>query len=468
MAASAAQVFTGLQGGRGDNSGSAAILDTHQDFLPYAMNLAQERRNEAKLLRAKQEAADKEFKGLVGKIVPQTTWKYSQVEIGEDAKKARDFAVQAKMKGEDPTDPYSESGRQLASMLDEMNGKAYIAKSNEKAVLAAIAEAQKGGYDMDHFNKFMKGLDGKNTVEQAEWIANNRPLRKNILDIEVIDKTSPELFRQTIEKGMRTDTNEWIREEDYAPILESYLTTDEGIEHFEQGVEDGKWKDETGYVKYMTNLAQKKNPGKKTVSFDEGSRPVSPGDTEDKRDLEVTASYNNAFPTEKGKTNTVTFTPKNQNMKPVVLFDGQNQYIATGQLSIHPSKDGKSYVIEADVYDKDAVAEDVPIDPNTGKPDTAALLTSLVSKGSSKKRMMFPIDHRPGETGNENYKILSDRAPQEIQNYIGRDIGGDGVKATGKEKSKPKYPLPKGKPARGKKNGVWYIWDETTGQYVQE
>jgi hypothetical protein len=424
----AAVVWTGASGqGDGSNSGAASVLNSPHIKIEQPKNPYEDIAKDILAQRAKDELAKAKSEKEASELL---------------------FKLQGELKLDNLTDYYQKEGNKEIELMSNELGR----MKAEGVSMDKITDRQR------EFKRKLQGLD--NQMKQIDttynkWIEKGAQI------------TDPKYNKPQYERVM-TDVNRLIDEGDMEAVLE--YTRDPKNQPLILNLDSGEWIKNMGIDDKMTDqqlndlvdvgLANDLKAGgdevqtfmsqgygtnaeevAKNLKAEARKRyPYNPpkvstsssGGGEDKRDLEVTASYNNAFPTEKGKTNTVTFTPKNQNMKPVVLFDGQNQYIATGQLSIHPSKDGKSYVIEADVYDKDAVAEDVPIDPNTGKPDTAALLTSLVSKGSSKKRMTFPIDHRPGETGNENYKILSDRAPQEIQNYIGRDIGGDEVKATGK------------------------------------
>ena len=271
MEASASSVFTGNQGGQGDGTGRAAILDKHPDFLPYAMNIANKVRQDKKLALERQRKADQDFKKAVAEVKPETTWQYAQGEIAQKANELREYMIKEKMAGRDPLDPYSEAGKEVARRRDELASLAYLAKDAEDKFNKAVAARVKdfNAYDAEHFNKFIQGLKGKTIAEQAEYINSSNPLRPVIIDTEVVGKTIPAYYSQMLERGAKTTAIEEIREEDYRPILESYLSTPEGEEHFNQGVEDGKWKNEDEYFAEMTKLAQSLKPPQIKETYDE-------------------------------------------------------------------------------------------------------------------------------------------------------------------------------------------------------
>ena len=98
------------------------------------------------------------------------------------------------------------------------------------------------------------------------------------------------------------------------------------------------------------------------------------------------------------------------------------------------------------------------------KPNGRTIIKVTDDKGDT-----FNVGAASSTTNNlDKVKSVYDFTPQEVNTMIksGGTLTGDVKNA--KKSSAQKHPLPEGKPMRGKKGGIWYIWDENKGKYVQE
>lgn len=121
-------------------------------------------------------------------------------------------------------------------------------------------------------------------------------------------------------------------------------------------------------------------------------------------------------------------------------------------------------------------------------------LESMTNQGAVQWRAMFPVNavgkNRSGEeitisafvpVENIAQQVIvsqsKDDAPvtqQSIQNAINessernKKLPKSNKGTQPKTPPKSKYPLPAGRPRRGKKGGAWYVWDENTGTYIPE
>jgi hypothetical protein len=434
---SAAQVFTGVSGSRADNSGSAVVLDQAQDFQPIADAFYRKREAEQVRRAAEQKKADQDWFNLQKGFNPEEVALRDQDEIMSGANEYNDMLVDLKMSGANPQDYYSDAGKKAREKEFQIRNLTKASGENQKydGLVAAAIEKKDPSMDRAYAVDWLKRYRALPSIEaQAKMRQEENPFKTVFSFSNVVDRVPPPTAVN--EKGLKTTKG--LNADDYKKALildlERNPSAKSDYELWSNSV-GNEGKTPQDYVNEVVEYAR--GIVDTSVTYQNPPKVASPtsdsdGAGKEKNDLEVTMSYNPSFDpkgTMKGTSNTLTFTPKNQNMKPVVLFEGDKQYVATGQLAIHPNKEGTAYVIEADVIDAAEVAE------STGNP----FLDAMASGGGKKtKRMTFPIDHRENQVGNENYRILSDRSPQEIQNYIGQPLGkGDGAKQNSGE-AKPK------------------------------
>jgi len=197
--ASAAAVYTGNQGGRGDNSGSAPVLDQAADFLPYAIQFQQKREAaraaEATRLREAKKDQDKAWAAL--EIDMPDVWAADSPYLEQDLTKYHDSLVDEKLKGGNPLDPYSESGKMRKQNETQIKKRTSLAKDNEAYFTAnkeAIAKDAAGKYDRKYAaDWFTKYTDPKMTPEdRAKMRLDSSPYKLNYSSTGFIDDTIPD------------------------------------------------------------------------------------------------------------------------------------------------------------------------------------------------------------------------------------------------------------------------------------
>lgn len=405
---SADVVFTGVSGGNGTDQGQAAILDKHPDFLPYAMSILKERQQMKLRALAEQKQKDKDWLTLQKEMKPGAVWQYAQDEVMNDLGKAGEELTELRLKGYDPADVYSEAGKDWQMKQQEIKNKVAQAQNTEDIVQKHMGELAKGGYDPDYAAAWFGGLKGKSIAEQHEYALSGSPLRKVISDLDVLDATIPDLYESVLERGNTTTSVKQARPEDYKPVLESYLTTPEGEEHYRQGLEDKKWSTPDEYKDYMVKLWQSKKPGSTKVTKDE---PRVASATNKKKDVGVVASYDpSVSKDENGRINVVTIDPS---VKAQMLLPDSTPVDVHG-IAAEKTPDGKSWIISATTD----VEEEVPLTASEQKAQEEGYEITPKTK-MVKKEVSFPIDVREGYPGNHNYKTMSEITGQDFQTWLG-------------------------------------------------
>ena len=278
MIPSSAVVYTGQSGGNGTNQGFGAILDQHPDFLPYAQRIYENKRAEDVKKAAQEREAAKEFqKVLKGPDLGAVPLR-AQQQIQEGLTKYKQLALDmgtGKIKGKDgrklnPLDPYD---LEAASLLqaEELKLKSLkAAADNQDAYIMKALEASKDPkYSKKHLTERLGELKNAKTIEDVEaWMEVN-PLKVNRGTIDIVHDLAPKLYTAISETGNKTTLTEAITKDNVDVLVEDHLNTEQGMEDFEAGVIEGRWKDEEGMKEAIYKSAAAQNPGKKSTTFDE-------------------------------------------------------------------------------------------------------------------------------------------------------------------------------------------------------
>jgi hypothetical protein len=257
MAASAAIVYSGNQGGRADNSGSAPILDTAGDFLPYVMqiNARREAERTAEATRAREAAKASEKAWASFEIDMPDVWAADSPYVEQDLVKYHDSLVEEKLKGGDPLDTYSDSGKLRKQNETQIKKRTSLAKDNEAYFTAnkeAIAKDAAGKYDKKYAAEwFTKYADPKLTPEdRAKMRLDSSPYKLNYSETAFIDDTLPD--------PTQAGRKKFIDKGAHLAKMASIISSPEGQDIFNTLKKEGE--DETKFMERMAEQAQKMHP----------------------------------------------------------------------------------------------------------------------------------------------------------------------------------------------------------------
>lgn len=439
---SAGVVFTGNQGGQGDGTGAAAILDQNPDFLPYAERIGIRKAQEDKLAEATKKQRDKNWYNLIKGVESGNVWKPAQDHVlaqqKQLAKEGRDLYM-AGADLEDLSDPrvaeYSQRLKEFENETKSIQNAQAIAEKQ----LAQIAKGDKP-YDKEYADAWYKKLYELPVNEQEEYVMTTSPIRVKVSDTDALTAIMPSLYKKTVEKGATTTTTEEIRREDVAAVADLLTAGDPKVkEHYEQGIEDGRWTDKDSYIDEMYKLSKGKESGSLKITQDEPkvSSSGGAGSGGSNSDFQVVPAYESRLGGTEGRSNMVRFIPKNQNMKTFVFTDANGKQLTTNAFTVEKKGDG--YYLLAEAYPKeevDAAAEAQGIDPNNM---TSALMAQLLAGSGSgapkKQTVTLPINSNVGELGNANYATVSAAIGKPLEDFIDIDVtGGKAAKPKGDSK----------------------------------
>jgi len=414
MAASAAIVYSGNQGGRADNSGSAPILDTAGDFLPYVMqiNARREAERTAEATRAREAAKASEKAWASFEIDMPDVWAADSPYVEQDLVKYHDSLVEEKLKGGDPLDTYSDSGKLRKQNETQIKKRTSLAKDNETYFnqnKEAIAKDAAGKYDKKYAAEwFTKYADPKLTPEdRAKMRLDSSPYKLNYSELAFIDETLPDPTQEGRKKS--------INKAAHLANMAAAITSPEGQEKYNTLKKEGE--DEITFMERMAQQAQKMHPpdyGPEPQASQSSGSNKRYSTTGSQLDLEAVPVHIAGFGGEKTKSNGITFNQVGQNMKPISVFDEEgNSYELVGQFTVQPAggattnAEGKAVVGKLGKRGEGFVVSGTVKDPDGGV-----------------EQREFWMSSQPGTNGYENYQSLSSRTEKPIDQYIGASIGG--------------------------------------------
>lgn len=240
---SAAQVFTGRTGGRGDNSGGAAILDKAPDFYKTAENLIELQRKEQ--IEAARQAKDLNNKwyNIVKGVEAGTVWDRAKEARDNMVIETRNELVNLMKSGANPTDAYSEAGKVWQKKKADLD---YFVKSQqdaEKTVASYLSAINKGDkpYDKEYAAKWFEKMESLPVSEIPKYVQESSPIRVKVPLSQFLTENIGQLD-MTIEDigGYRIETKE-LTPDEWKRRAEASILNEKGEQFFLQGVEDGKW-----------------------------------------------------------------------------------------------------------------------------------------------------------------------------------------------------------------------------------
>lgn len=423
--ASASVVFTGNQGGIGDNTGSAAILDKAQDFMPYAeralVRRDQQKRIDAQAKAQKEQDRKKGWYNLAKTIEAGDIWRPAVDKQNEMMNNIFVEMTDLVQKGFNPEDVYSEAGKKFLERKKELElftKEQQTAEGLVKGYYQKINDPKlKGLVDEDFAQDWFSKLEALPVEQKAEFAMTSSPILPKVNYDDIMPVLTPKSTTTVDQNGMTRTTTVSPNKESIGILVDKGLDGNPQVQQvYEAGIVKGDWSDKEGFKDYFTEkiIAKEGSKNSEVIVGSTTSNNNSNGGSNS--DYSVTASYNSKFDPNgkmKGKTNAVTIIPNTQNVKAIPFFDGQKQYVSMGQFTVHQDiKDGnESFVVEADVYDPD---EEGKVNYLTNQP---------VYTKTRKKFYVDPNEMAEGGA-NTNYKTVSSLIGEDLQNYIGREVGG--------------------------------------------
>lgn len=233
---SAAQVFTGVSGGRGDNSGSAPILDQAQDFQPIADAFYRKREAEQVRRAAEQKKADQDWFNLQKGFNPEEVALRDQDEIMSGANEYNDMLVELKMSGANPQDYYSDAGKKAREKEFQIRNLSKASAENQKydGLVAAALEKKDPSMDRAYAVDWLKRYRALPSIEaQAKMRQEENPFKTVYSFDNTVERVKPFTKDVLVEKGNRTDQISGLNEDAYRAKVRLDLQSPVGQSDFE-------------------------------------------------------------------------------------------------------------------------------------------------------------------------------------------------------------------------------------------
>lgn len=246
MAASAAQVFTGVSGGRGDNSGRAAVLDSAPDFnADVFYQRLYERQRQEKLDKAKA-AKDQQKAWADLSLEMPDVWSVDSPYLEKQLLDYDDYITNMKMNGADPENLYTPEGKEVRKRAMEMEKTRALIGENEafyNDLVKKVDNDKEGVFDKAHATEFIRRYaDPKlSPQDRAKMRMEENPLKLNVTETDFINAALPE----KIQRG-RT---EMYDPESFEVIATDMISSPNGRMMYESLKQPGE--DEATFVKRM-------------------------------------------------------------------------------------------------------------------------------------------------------------------------------------------------------------------------
>lgn len=201
MAASAAQVFTGVSGGRGDNSGRAAVLDSAPDFNSDVFyQRLYERQRQEKLDKAKAIKDQQKAWADLSLEMPDV-WSVDSPYLEKQLLDYDDYITNMKMNGADPENLYTPEGKEVRRRAMEMEKTRALIGENEafyNDLVKKVDNDKEGVFDKAHSTEFIRRYtDPKlSPQDRAKMRMEENPLKLNVTETDFINAALPEEVQQ--------------------------------------------------------------------------------------------------------------------------------------------------------------------------------------------------------------------------------------------------------------------------------
>jgi hypothetical protein len=233
---SAAQVFTGVSGGRGDNSGSAAVLDTAQDFQPIADAFYRRKEAEAVRRAAEQKKVDQDWYNIQKGFNPDEVALRDQEEMMKELNSYNNNLVELKMSGANPRDYYSDAGKKAREHEFKIRNLGKASKENQEydAMVAAALDKKDPSLDRAYAVDWLKRYRALPSIEaQAKMRQEESPFKTVYSFDSTVDRVKPFTKEVLNQKGNKIEDVVGLNEDAYREKLRLDLRTDAGKADFE-------------------------------------------------------------------------------------------------------------------------------------------------------------------------------------------------------------------------------------------
>lgn len=259
--ASASVVFTGNQGGIGDNTGSAAILDRAQDFMPYAeralVRRDQQKRIDAQAKAQKEQDRKKGWYNLAKTIEAGDIWRPAVDKQNEMMNNIFVEMTDLVQKGFNPEDVYSEAGKKFLERKKELElftKEQQTAEGLVKGYYQKINDPKlKGLVDEDFAQDWFSKLEALPVEQKAEFAMTSSPILPKVNYDDIMPVLTPKSTTTVDQNGMTRTTTVFPNKESIGILVDKGLDGDPKVQQvYEAGIAQGDWSDEEGFKDYFT------------------------------------------------------------------------------------------------------------------------------------------------------------------------------------------------------------------------
>lgn len=275
---SASTVYTGQSGGRGDNSGGAAVLAPQADTFQFVQNLMAQKQArdiaQIRIDRDNQKRLDDIFKNPdIGKV-PLRFQDELMNDLNDFGKTAVDLRT-GKYKGKEgktlnPLNPYDPEVRHILTEKEfNLQNKAETARRIEGVIADAIKQSKDPKWDAKYLADRMEELGKVKNIEEAQKWADVSPLRPAVNTFAIAEDLGTQMTEVAQEIGDKTTFRAFMEPENVKSLAKAWLTNPAGRQQFMAGLEAGVFKDEEDFAEQMNAILQGQNPEKTKVTYDE-------------------------------------------------------------------------------------------------------------------------------------------------------------------------------------------------------
>ncbi len=233
---SAAQVFSGVSGGRADNSGGAAVMDAAQDFQPIADAFYRRKEAEAVRRAAEQKKVDQDWYNIQKGFNPDEVALRDQEEMMKELNSYNNNLVELKMSGANPRDYYSDAGKKAREHEFKIRNLGKASKENQEydAMVAAALDKKDPSLDRAYAVDWLKRYRALPSIEaQAKMRQEESPFKTVYSFDSTVDRVKPFTKEVLNQKGNKIEDVIGLNEDAYREKLRLDLRTDAGKADFE-------------------------------------------------------------------------------------------------------------------------------------------------------------------------------------------------------------------------------------------
>ena len=269
--ASASVVFTGNQGGIGDGTGSAVILDKAQDFMPYAERaiVRQQAQNKVEAEKKARTEADRKkgWYDLAKKLDAGDIWRPAVEKQNEMMNQVFEEMTDLVQQGLNPEDVYSLAGKrflELKKQVEVFTKEQQTAEGLVKDYYAKMNDPKlKGTFDEDFAQDWFNKLESLPVEKKAEFAITSSPIVPKVNYDEIVGVLTPKPTTITDQSGKTRTTTVMPKDEDIELLIDSGLKGNPKVQQvYEAGLAKGDWEDEAGFKEFYKQKIKAKEGSK--------------------------------------------------------------------------------------------------------------------------------------------------------------------------------------------------------------